>query len=420
MRLISWRTSSPKPPTKGASPFGNPFFVSCCCAMRSNKKQGDFQGARPLNRGLGGRSPSTLKLILLLLLCFSAACSKKPPPAKRSYPVNVGTVQMKTAPLYIEALGHVEPIISVQVRSRIEGELMDVYFVEGQEVKRDDLMFTIDPRPYEASLKNAQGALDRALAELALSEEKVKRYAQLTRDEYYSQIDYETLQSSYAANLAAVQQAQADVDSAALNLEYCWIYAPIDGLTGILQIDKGNLVSADGPQQLITLNQMAPIYVTFSIPEMQLSIVRKANAKSALKVLAAFESFQEECFEGTLQMFDNMVDSKTGMINLRATYENDDRSLWPGQFVRIRLITGQMQNAILIPYTAIQLTQAGPVVYVLKADNTVEIRNLELGQREDENIIVLKGLQGNETIVIEGQMNLFNGASVYVPSPEKS
>lgn len=354
--------------------------------------------------------------MLLVLLCFSVSCGKKAPPPKRSYPVTIGKTVQKSVPLFIEALGHVEPIITVQVRSRIEGELMDVYFTEGQEVKKDDLLFTIDPRPYEASLKNAQAALERVTAELILSEEKVKRYAQLTRDEYYSQIDYESLQSSYAANLAAVKQAEANVDTAALNLEYCWIYAPIDGLTGILQIDKGNLVSADGPQQLITVNQMSPIYVTFSIPEMQLYKVRKANAKGALKTLAAFESFATESFEGKLQMFDNTVDTQTGMINLRAAYENGDRALWPGQFVRIRLITGEAKDAVLIPYSAIQQTQSGPIVYAVKADNTVEIRQIALGQREDDNVIVLKGLKANESIVIEGQLNLFEGASVYVPS----
>lgn len=357
-----------------------------------------------------------MRIILLIVLCFSISCSKKAPPPKRTYPVTLGKTEQKTAPLFVEGLGHVEPIITVQVRSRIEGELMDVYFTEGQEVNKDDLLFTIDPRPYEASLKNAQAALDRTLADFALSEEKVKRYAQLTRDEYYSQIDYETIQSSYAANLAAVKQAEANVDSAALNLEYCWIYAPISGLTGILQIDKGNLVSADGPQQLITLNQMAPIYVTFSIPEMQLYAVRKAHAKGALKTLATFESFEEESFEGTLQMFDNMVDSETGMINLRAVYQNCDRALWPGQFVRIRLITEEVENAVIIPYSAIQQTQSGPIVYAVKEDNTVQIRKVTLGQREDENVIVIKGLAANETIVTEGQLNLFEGASVYVPS----
>ncbi len=357
-----------------------------------------------------------MRLILFLILSCCLSCGKTPPPPKRSYPVQLGKTVQKTVPLFIEALGHVEPIITVQVRSRIEGELMEVYFTEGQEVKKDDLLFTIDPRPYEASLKNAKGALEQAMANLALAEEKVKRYAQLTRDEYYSQIDYESLQASYASNMAAVQQAEANVDSAALNLEYCWIYAPINGLSGILQIDKGNLVSADGPQQLITLNQMAPIYVTFSIPEIDLYKVRKAHSKGGLKTLACFESFATEMFEGKLQMFDNMVDSQTGMINLRAVYENADRSLWPGQFVRIRLITGEQQNAVLIPYTAIQQTQTGPIVYAVKEGNTVEIRKVELGQREDENVIILKGLNSDETIVVEGQLNLYEGASIFVPS----
>ena len=353
---------------------------------------------------------------LFVCLLLAAGCSKKAPPAPPSYPVQIGQAETKAVPLYIESLGHVESIDTVQIRSRIEGELMEVYFREGQEVKKDDLLFTIDPRPYQATLKSQQALLEESLANLAIAEEKVKRFAQLTRDEYYSQIDYETLQANFASAAASVKGNEANVDSAAINLNYCWIYAPIEGLTGILQIDKGNLVSADGQTPLITLNRMTPIYITFSIPEMYLPSVQKAHRKEPLAVQAAFENFQDGYFEGKLQMFDNSVDTSTGMIKLRATFTNSDRCLWPGSFVRTRLILQTLEKAVVIKAAAIQQTLSGPIVYAVKSDGCVTICKVKLGQREQDDIVVLEGLKGDETIVIEGQLNLYEGAKIFVPN----
>lgn len=350
------------------------------------------------------------KYWFLLLICIS--CHKKAAePVTPSYPVRTGEAVQKEAPIYIEALGHVDSITAINIKSRIEGELTGVYFTQGQEIKKGDLLFTIDPRPYQAALKEAQATLDQNLANLALASEKVKRYRTLAKDEYYSQIDYETLQANFAATSALVEQNRAQVDSALINLNYCWIYAPIDGMMGILQIDFGNLVANDG-STLTTLNQMAPIYVTFSVPEFQLPMIQKYNSKGNLKVLAAYEDFTQDTFEGKLFMLDNSVDSKTGMITLRAQFENKARELWPGQFIRTRLILYTVPDAVIIPYTAIQITQNGPVIFVVKEDDTVEQRAVKLGQREDENVIVLQGLKSNETIVTEGQINLFDGAKV--------
>ncbi|EKE08675.1 MAG: hypothetical protein ACD_17C00054G0001 [uncultured bacterium] len=351
---------------------------------------------------------------LLPFLLFTACHYKeKAEPPKPSYPVKVASSIQRDAPLYIETLGHVDSITSIQMKSRIEGELTGVYFQQGQEVQKGDLLFTIDPRPYEAALKEAQAALEENLADLALAGEKVKRYRVLAKDEYYSQIDYETLQANYAATSALVEQDRARVDSALINLNYCWIYAPIDGMMGLLQVDYGNLVANDG-NTLSNLNQMAPIYVTFSIPECQLHRIQKYRKTGVLKVLSAYENFQDEVFEGTLYMMDNSVDKNTGMITLRALYENKNRELWPGQFVRTRLVLTTIPNAILIPYTAIQLTQNGPVVFVVRKDSTAEQREITLGQREDDNVVVLKGLTAHEIVVIEGQLNLHEGARVKI------
>lgn len=351
------------------------------------------------------------KVALLILL---AACAKHHPPASTpTYPVRTAITVQKEAPIFIETLGHVDSVTAINIKSRIEGELTGVYFVQGGEVKKDDLLFTIDPRPYQAAVKEAQATLDQNLADLALAGEKVKRYRQLAKDEYYSQIDYETLQANFASTSALVEQNRAQLDSALINLNYCWIYAPIDGMTGLLQVDFGNLVANDG-STLTTLNQMSPIYVTFSIPEFQLPQIQRYNGKGTLKVLAAYENFTTEVFEGKLFMLDNAVDPKTGMITLRAIFENNKRELWPGQFIRIRVILYTIPSAVIIPYTAVQLTQAGPVIFVVKEDKTVDQRAVKLGQREDADVVVLQGLQPGETIVTEGQLNLFIGAKVNI------
>jgi len=357
------------------------------------------------------------KWIYFATALLSACSSKKPAPPKPSYPVQVAQAVQKPTPLFIEALGHVESMTSIDIRSRIEGMLTGVFFQQGQEVKRGDLLFTIDSKPYEAALKEAQGTLEQSLANLALAEEKVKRYKILAKEEYYSQIDYETLQADYAANLALVQQNQGALDNAKINLDYCWIYAPIDGRLGILNVDYGNLVAAPNgtSNPLITLNQMTPIYVTFSLPEYQLPQVQRAYRNQELKVIAAYESFEEETFEGTLFMLDNQVDEQTGMIKLRGIFDNPCRALWPGQFVRTRLVLSVLPNAVVIPFSAVQMTLSEPIVFVVKPDRTVEQRTVKLGQREGEEVVVLEGLKGGETIVVEGQINLYGGAKVFVP-----
>lgn len=357
-------------------------------------------------------------LLLLSLLLWSCHAQKETPPPP-SYPVQILKVMPQEAAVFVEALGHVESINSVQILSRIEGELTGVYFQQGQEVQAGDLLFTIDPRPYQASLQQAQATLEQNLINLSLAEEKVKRYKILAQDEYYSQIDYETLQTNYAATGALVQQNQASVESAQINLNYCWIASPIDGVVGILAIDYGNLIKADGSQALTTVNQIAPIYITFSVPEIYLHAIQRAQKQTPLPVHAAFKDFTKERFIGTLAIIDNQVDPATGMIKMRAVYANQERDLWPGQFIRTRIILHTNPTALVIPYTAVQLTQKGPVLFVVKDDFTVEQRAIKLGQREEAHITILSGLQPGDTIVTEGQMNLYTGAKVFVPHEQK-
>ena len=352
-------------------------------------------------------------MISLLLV----SCSKKKEPiVPHAFPVKIATAIKKDMPVFLEGIGHIESMTSIEIRSRIEGELTGIFFQQGQEVKEGDLLFTIDPKPYEASLKAAQGALNQSLADLALAEEKLKRYKILARDEYYSQIDYETLQANFAATQGVVERNQGEVDRAAINLDYCWIYAPIQGLTGILNIDYGNLVSADGTQPLITLNQMNPIFITFSLPEFQLPRVQRAKLQKGadLPVLAAYEQFLDEVFQGKLFMTDNAVDPKTGMVRFRGIFENPARLLWPGQFIRVRVQLDTLIGATVVPFSAVQKVANGAIGFVVNSFGQVEQRNLKLGERVDDEIVIIEGISPGDSVVTEGQLNLYSGARVVV------
>ena len=312
-------------------------------------------------------------IALNLLSCHKKETVQQP----RKFPVAVFKAEKKDAPLFIEALGHIEPMTSIDIYSRVEGELTGVYFNQGSEVSKGDLLFTIDPKPYEAAQKKALGSLEKAKVNLALSEEKVRRYKSLAQDEFYSQIDYETLQAEMAANTAQVIEAEATLDKAKINLGYCSIYAPHSGMMGILNIDFGNLVCESCQKPLVTLNQMDPIFITFSIPEYQLYSVQKAlkQSEGSLKVISAFESFEEETFSGKLEILNNEVDKDSGMIKLRGVFSNGKRLLWPGQFIRNRLILKTLQGVISIPYSAVQITQKGPIVFVVQDNGTVQRKN---------------------------------------------
>ncbi len=353
----------------------------------------------------------------LLLLSCSKTVRETPVP---SFPVRLSVAEEKSIPIFLETLGHIEPMNQVQIRSRIEGQIMSLHFKEGSEVAKGDLLFTIDPRPYEAAAQKAKASLEENIAKATLAEEHLKRYASLVKKEYISQLDYEAIQMDYAAANALVRQNQADLDAALLNLDYCRIRSPIQGMTGILQIDEGNLVRPDNATPLISIKQIAPIYAVFSIPEIRLPDVQTASRKKHLSVLAAFENSSQPPIEGTLNLIDNAVDPATGMIKLRALFSNETRILWPGQFVRMRLILDTLDRAICIPYAAIQHTLSGPVVYCVTPDSTVQIRPVSLGQRDGDQVIVLEGLKAGETIAIDGQINLYEGARVYTPEERRS
>jgi multidrug efflux system membrane fusion protein len=351
------------------------------------------------------------KWLLITLALLSCSRTKPKTIQTPSYPVKVVQSIKQDVPIYASVIGHVDPITTINVQSRVEGTLMEQYFEEGQIVRNGELLYTIDPRPFEAKLQKAKAAYEQTLAKLKLSEDKVKRFTPLVKDEYYSQNDFDNLVKEYEANTALLKENKADIETATLNLDFCYIYCPVDGVTGISTIDPGNMIYPDQSSTMITINQIEPIYVRFYLPENQLQTLFYYKEKNPIRIevdLGKSKSF------GKLNLINNQVDMQTGMITVRGEFENKDHKLWPGEFVKTRLIYTVEKDAILIPYQVVQRTPEGPVVYVVKTDQTVDMRPVKLGQREDSNIIVNEGLGEGETVVIEGQLNLSPGAKVSV------
>lgn len=358
-------------------------------------------------------------LVFIPLLLFSCSSNEIAPPPSIKYPVKVAKVNCRKAEIYVETVGHVTSLKNVDIRSRIEGELVQVHFKEGQEVQENDLLFTIDPKPYEAKLRKSRATLQKTIADLLFAEKKMERYASLVKQEYYSEIDYEQILTDVARLQALAEENKAQIEQDEINLNYCWIYSPIKGKTGILEIDQGNLISKDGETPLITVHQISPIYVEFSIAEKDLPKVQKYSSKNKLKVRVSYKDEEDLSFVGYLDLINNTVNEDTGMIKLRAIFPNHEKELWPGQFVRTRLCLYELENACMIPFEAVVMTQRGPLVFVVKKDKTIDIRKVKLGQRDNENIIILEGLSGNETVVTEGQINLSEGSEVMIQKQDK-
>ncbi|HRW58708.1 MAG TPA: efflux RND transporter periplasmic adaptor subunit [Chlamydiales bacterium] len=353
----------------------------------------------------------------LILLSLMISCNKKPektPPP--SYPVKVTKAISKDVPLYIPAFGHVESIDSVKINTRVEGELMNVHFKEGQEVKEGDLLFTIDPRPYAAELAQQEALLMENMADLKIAQDKLQRNRSLIEKDYISQLDYEEMEANVSKLEAVIEQNLSAIANAKLNLEYCEILAPIDGKTGILTITKGNMIYPSSSETLITIQKLDPIYITFSVPEKRLPDIQKYSQIATLDVEVSYEFEKMKSYMGKLEIINNLVNVDTGMIKLRGVFQNESKELWPGKFIYTKLILTTLKDAVLIPSQCIQITQAGKFVFVLKEDQTVEMRKVETGQRQDEFIVIEKGLKKDETVVTEGQLNLYPDAHVFISS----
>lgn len=350
------------------------------------------------------------KLFALVLLL---GCSQPPPQPRQPPVVTITQPVVKDVPIYYEYVGHIEANISVSVRAQVSGMISAQYFIEGQDVKTGDLLITIDPRPYQAALDKAEGELAQNIASLKQAKDTAERYAKLVQQEYISQLDFDQYVTNVYTAEAAVKQSQANVATAKINLEWCYIHAPVDGVASVMDINVGNYVGIGGTTPLMSVNQVTPIKVSFYVPEKDLPIIANTNREKRLKTVVFL---QNTPVEGELYLINNQVDENTGTILIQSIFPNADKKLWPGEFVDVRLILETKKDALLLPSQAVQIGQQGPYVYVMKNDHTVEQRNVVTGQKEDSMVIIEQGIRLDETVILDGQINLYPGTQVAVKS----
>ncbi|MCI0420222.1 MAG: efflux RND transporter periplasmic adaptor subunit [Acidobacteria bacterium] len=386
-----------------------------------------------------------------MLAVVTAACSAKEPPAAAStrrsegVPVSVATVGQRDVPMEVQVIGNVEAYSTILVKARVNGQLTQVHFREGDYVKKGERLFSLDPRPFEAQLNQAeanmareeaqlnqaQANLNRDLAQQKYVQEQAVRFARLLQEGIVSKDQAEQMRTGadtiahvILADQAAIRSAEAAVGAgraavanAKVQLSYATISSPIDGRTGNLAINEGNLVTANATD-LITINQVKPIYVTFAVPEAHLLSVKRYMAQAILPVEASPQEDSSARQTGQLVFVDNTVDATTGTIKLKGTFTNQENRLWPGQFVRVALRLTTHSNALVVPNQAIQAGQDGVFVYVVKPDRSVESRPVVTGARVDQDVVVQSGVQAGETVVTEGHLRLAPGMRVQ-PRDEK-
>ena len=353
-----------------------------------------------------------------MLLVFIAACSKAKQPPPRIVPVIAETADKKNVPLQIKAIGNVEAYNTVAVKSQVNGEISEVFFREGQDVRQGKMLFRIDPRPFEAALRQAESALVRDRAQAVNAQEDAKRYAALAGKGFVSTQEYDRARTNADALGAVVQADEAAVENARLQLEYTAIMSPIDGRTGAIAVQKGNVVKANDVP-LVTINQITPIYVTFSVPEQELANIKRYQASGDLHVDVSIPQSGNKPIKGALTFIDNKVNTTTGTIMLKATFPNQDRALWPGQFVDVVLTLTTEPNRVIVPTQALQTGQQGQYVYVIKDDMTVELRVVTPGRLYGNWTVIDKGVVAGEKVVTDGQLRLVPGAKVEIKNEQK-
>jgi membrane fusion protein, multidrug efflux system len=352
-------------------------------------------------------------------LAFAAGCAKQEaaPAARPPATVTVAKVTQKMMPVEVTAVGNVEAISTVLIRAQVAGEVKEIRFKEGDFVSKGEVLLTIDPRPYEAALAQAKAALARDKATEAYNRAQAQRYKTLFDQGVVPAEQVDSMTSAADASDAIVNADEAAVKTAELNLEYCTITSPLDGRTGTIMVKQGNLVKvADVP--IVVINQVNPIYVNFTVPQQYWPDIKENVDRRALQVTATIPQDLGRPVAGTLTFVDNSVDSTTGTIHLRGTFENSQNRLWPGLYVNVLLRLSEQPNAMVVPAHSIVTTQQGAYVYVVKADNTVEQRTVIPNRTIETETVVDKGLRPGEVIVTDGQINLLPGAKIEVKSAE--
>ena len=338
-----------------------------------------------------------------------------PPPA---VPIAATAVITKNMPLEVSVIGAVEAYSTVAVRAQITGELTSVNFKDGDEVTKGQELFTLDRRPLDAALQQSQANLDRDLAQLANAKAQVQRYQDLADRGIATREQLDTSRTTLAALDATTAADRASVENARVQLTYATISAPISGRVGKLLVSVGNLVRANDTTPLVVINQVAPIYAVFGVPEAQLPDLKRYMARGALRVEAGPPTASEPPSVGRVAFVDNSVDQTTGTIAVRATFPNDDRRLWPGQFVNVTITLDRDPSAIVIPSIAIQDSQQGKIVFVVKPDKTVEQRVVHIRRTANAETVIADGVKAGEMVVTDGQLRLIPGTRVTIRSAD--
>ena len=328
-------------------------------------------------------------------------------------PVTVAKAVQKTVPIEVTLIGAGEAYSTVSIKAQVNAVLEEVHFKQGDFVKKGDLLFTLDARPFQAALEQSQATLARDKAQASLDEVQAERYAKLYTQGVAPKEQYDQAKAAAEAQEAAVRADGAAVESNKLQLQYCWIYSPIDGRTGALQVYPGNIVKQNDVPILIVINQITPIYVDLSIPEQYLGAVKEYMARGHLPVQAT--PYGDTAPEtGYLSFVDNTVDVTTGTVKLKATFANVDHRLWPGQFSSVLVHLSQEENATVVPSQAIQAGQSGDFVFVVKADQTVESRPVKVARTVGSDAVIQQGVSLGETVVTDGQLRLIPGVKIQV------
>jgi membrane fusion protein, multidrug efflux system len=379
---------------------------------------------------------SVLASFLLGGALASAACSggeavSTTPPAgggrgggqaAQAVPVTAAPVVQTSVPLSVQGIGTVIAASTVTVRAQVTGELTSVNFVEGDEVTEGQVIVTIDKRPLEAALAQTQATLDRDIAQAANAKSQAARYRDLLQRGIATKEQVDQILTNASALDATVEADRANVENAKVQLQYATIRAPISGKTGLLQVHRGNLVRATDTTPIVTINKITPVYVSFSVPEAMLPDLKRYMAKGKLAVTALAPNDQGPPATGIINFIDNAVDATTGQIKVKGTFPNTDRRLWPGQYVNVSVTLSTEPNAIVVPSLAVQTGQQGTYVFVVKSDQTVDLRPVTVERTSGDRSVIKAGLTPGEIVVTDGQLRLNAGTRVSIKgsSPTKA
>ena len=355
---------------------------------------------------------------VLAALCVFAACSKEDAPPPPPVPVTVATAERRAVPFELAATGSVEPIQTVAVQPQVSGPIVRIAFREGQNVEKGQVLFQLDPRPFQAALNQAQGLLARDRAQAANAEQEAKRYATLAEKEYVTAQQNDAARTTAAASTATLAASQAAVDQARLNLQYATIRAPISGRTGSLRVREGNLVRAADTGPLVTINQIRPILVRFAVPAANLPSIQRYRGDT-IAVMAAPAAGGPKS-EGRLTFVDNAVDTATGTILLKGSFPNADGALWPGEFVNVRLRLYVQRDALVVPASAVVSGQQGSFVFVIQPDSSAATKAVQVDRTAGDLAVVSGGIQPGDRVVTDGQLRLRQGAKVQIKAPGDS